>query len=144
MNRAFIDTNVLIYANDRRDLRKYEAARILVSKALRTRQAALSTQVLQEFAVNMLRLQADRAAIRRQIILFSTLRVVRVDVPLILIALDHAERHQINYWDASILAAAGQADCNILYTEDLNHGQTYGNVQAHNPFIGDDSQTTAL
>lgn len=44
-------------------------------------------------------------------------------------------RWQLSLWDAMIVAAAAQAGAPILYTEDLNHGQFYGSVQAINPFF---------
>lgn len=43
--------------------------------------------------------------------------------------------YQISYWDAAILAAAEELGCTKLYTEDLNHGQTYESVQVINPFV---------
>ena len=44
-------------------------------------------------------------------------------------------RYKISYWDAAILAAATELGCTTLYTEDLNHGQTYESVQVINPFV---------
>jgi predicted nucleic acid-binding protein len=41
---------------------------------------------------------------------------------------------QIQYWDAAILVAAMRLGARVLYTEDLNHGQTYGSVCVENPF----------
>ncbi len=41
---------------------------------------------------------------------------------------------QIQYWDAAILVAAMRLGARVLYTEDLNHGQTYGSVRVENPF----------
>ena len=43
-------------------------------------------------------------------------------------------RYQIDYWDASILAAAEHAQCSVLLSEDLNPGQLYANVRVENPF----------
>ncbi len=45
-----------------------------------------------------------------------------------------SERYKISYWDGAILAAAEQLGAPILYTEDLNDGQTYGSVTVINPF----------
>ena len=44
------------------------------------------------------------------------------------------ERFQISFWDALIIAAAQTVDASIIYSEDLNHGQKYGNVTVLNPF----------
>ena len=50
-------------------------------------------------------------------------------------SIEIARRYQISYWDAAIIAAAGELGATILYTEDLNHGQAYGTVTAINPFL---------
>jgi len=60
---------------------------------------------------------------------------VPVDPPLVKLGIAIAERYRINYWDGAILAAAEALGAEILYTEDLNHGQMYGSVRAENPFL---------
>jgi predicted nucleic acid-binding protein len=55
----------------------------------------------------------------------------------ILQAIAIARRHDISHWDGLILVAAEKAGLDIVYTEDLNHGQTYGRVRVCNPFIED-------
>lgn len=44
------------------------------------------------------------------------------------------ERFGLSFWDALILQAAQSSGAGTLYTEDLNHGQRYGSVEAINPF----------
>jgi predicted nucleic acid-binding protein len=58
-----------------------------------------------------------------------------VDVPLIKVAITISQRYRIHYWDAAILAAAERLGTEIVYTEDLNHGQNYGPVRVVNPFV---------
>lgn len=48
-----------------------------------------------------------------------------------------SERYRISYWDGAILAAAESLGAPVVYTEDLNDGQTYGEVRAVNPFLND-------
>ena len=60
---------------------------------------------------------------------------VPTDYPLVVAAVELSLRYRISYWDGAILAAAEALEASILYTEDLNHGQEYGSVRAHNPFI---------
>ena len=48
----------------------------------------------------------------------------------------NAINDQISNWDAAILAAAEQLGCLTVYSEDLSHGQAYGNVRVENPFLG--------
>ena len=58
-----------------------------------------------------------------------------IDSQVVAGGIENAERYQISYWDGAIIAAAERLGAKILYTEDLNHGQTYGSVKAINPFI---------
>jgi predicted nucleic acid-binding protein len=54
---------------------------------------------------------------------------------LIEIAIELSWRYRISYWDGAILAAAERLGAEIVYTEDLSHGQTYGPVRVVNPFL---------
>jgi len=51
-------------------------------------------------------------------------------------ALDVAGRYGFSIYDALILAAAGEAECDALYSEDLQHGQVVDGVRVINPFLG--------
>ena len=57
----------------------------------------------------------------------------------ILIGPDAGHRYRISFWDALIVAAARKAGASVLYSEDLNHGQTFGSVQVLNPFLESES-----
>jgi predicted nucleic acid-binding protein len=58
-----------------------------------------------------------------------------IDPSLIRTAIATSQRYLIAYWDGAILAAAERLGAEIVYTEDLNHGQRYGPVQVINPFL---------
>jgi predicted nucleic acid-binding protein len=60
---------------------------------------------------------------------------VAIDREPVIAAARVAERYQIHYWDSAIIVAAMRLGATILYTEYLNHGQTYGSVKAVNPFV---------
>ncbi len=60
---------------------------------------------------------------------------VAVDISLIRFAIEISQRYRINYWDGAILAAAERLGAEVVYTEDLNHGQSYGPVRVVNPFL---------
>ena len=134
----FVDTNILVYAHDRGSERKHRAAKELVTKLWQERSGVLSTQVLQEFYVNIRR-KAEHpvgtAVARRLIEDYLSWNVVVNDGVAVLKAMDFEKRYKISFWDALIVEAANAANVMILYTEDLNHGQTYGMVEACNPFI---------
>ena len=57
------------------------------------------------------------------------------DERTVLDAVDIADRFQISYFDAQIVAAAKRMQCKTIYTEDLSSGQDYGGVKALNPFL---------
>lgn len=67
---------------------------------------------------------------------FEHVPCVPTDFDLVRTAIAHALSFQIPYWDAAILAAAQELGATVLYTEDLNDGQTFGSVRVVNPFKG--------
>ncbi len=105
---------------------------------LRSRDLALSVQVLQEFywqathQQRVGRLTHDEA--RAHIGDFRRFPVHSLTLDVVDLALDLTEHYQIAYWDAAILAAATLGECDTVPTEDLSDGQTYGDVRVVNPF----------
>ena len=131
----FVDTNVLVYADDARDAVKQETARELLRRLLRERSGKLSLQVLQEFfAVATGKLGLAAVDARRRIEIFSHLDVVRLEVDDVLAAIDLHRLHQLSIWDALIVRAAVMSGCRTLYTEDLQHGRRFEGLQVVDPF----------
>ena len=60
---------------------------------------------------------------------------VSTDLSLVKTAIEISQRFSLDYWDSAILAAAERLGAEIVYTEDLNHGQSYGSVRVINPFL---------
>lgn len=133
--KFFFDTNILLYAYDNEAEIKRNLASTLVAEALSNpSHYALSVQVLQEFFVNFTRAgQSDETA-ATLIDDFSNWQIIDNTHDIFLSGLQARSRWQISLWDAMIVAAAEHSGAQILYTEDLNHGQHYGKVQAINPF----------
>ena len=46
-----------------------------------------------------------------------------------------SNRYRLSYWDGAILAAAKAAGCDVVYSEDMSHGQDYDGVRVVNPFF---------
>lgn len=136
--RAFFDTNLLIYLHDRRSPEKRRRAAEVFRKSLETRDVYLSTQVLQEFFVavthKLANLPAEQA--RSLVAEYAQLHVITVRPHHILEAIDLKGRYRISFWDGLILAAALSAEATVLYSEDFSHGQRYGGLRAENPFLG--------
>lgn len=134
----FVDTNILVYAHDRTSKLKNERARQLVRHLWTSRRGVISTQVLQEFYVTVRKKVSpplSREHARQVLEDFRSWRVIVNDEGSILEALDLEERFQISFWDALIVQAAIASGAEVLYSEDLNAGQTYGTVTVVNPFI---------
>jgi len=136
--KTFVDTNVLVYAEDLDAGEKHERSVRLVTELWRSGEGVVSIQVLQELFVTLTRkvkrpLSPARA--RRIVEQYLTWTVVDNDGPLLLAAIDLSSSSRISFWDAAVVHAARVSGCARLLTEDLNHGQTYGDVTVVNPFV---------
>ncbi len=135
--RAFVDTNVLVYAHDRGAGEKNARARELVKRLWRERIGVVSTQVLQELYVNVRRkASAPVSAPEARALVEDYLAwpLVVNDGATILQAVAIEERFGLSFWDALVVASAQEAGVEILWSEDLNDGQAYGSVVVRNPF----------
>lgn len=133
--RYFVDSNVLVYADDRSAGPKRERARELIREVMRTRKGVLSLQVLQEyFAVATRKLGISAAAARRRVELLGGLDVVILRVEDLLAAIDLHRLHGFSIWDALVVRAALNAGCRILYSEDFQEGRRIDGLQVVNPF----------
>jgi predicted nucleic acid-binding protein len=135
MGKSFIDTNVILYANDANAGAKRERAEAVIRKHIAAKTAVISTQVCMEYAsVAFSKLRQPPDAIEDQLDLLARLEVVQVDVPLVRAGFHLMAAHSLSFWDAVILAAAQSARCEVLLTEDLCHGRLYGAVRVVDPF----------
>ncbi len=133
---VFLDTNVLVYAVDSEatSTHKRRRGRDLILAG----NFGVSGQVLQEFYVVTTRKLArplPPAVATRWVARLSAAAFVPTDASLIKAAIEGSIRWQISYWDAAIVAAADALGARTLYSEDLSHGQVYGSVTVHNPFL---------
>ncbi len=134
MTKIFLDTNILVYANDQRDPHKQALATQAIVKCMGERSGVISTQVLQEYAsVALHKLHQDVDFIMRRLLQFEAMEVVQITPALIRRALEYRALHQIHFWDAAILAAAEVARCTRLWSEDFTPGATYGLLRVENP-----------
>jgi predicted nucleic acid-binding protein len=132
----FVDTNILMYAHDSTAGEKHLRAKALVEKLWDSRSGAVSTQVLQELAVNLRRTAKkplDAKATREIISDYLAWQVVVNGGDSILETLELEARYQLSFWDALVVHAAQVAGAEILYSEDLSDGQRYGTVRVKNP-----------
>jgi predicted nucleic acid-binding protein len=134
VTKIFLDTNILVYANDRRDREKQETATKVLTACIRERRGVISTQVLQEYAsVAIYKLHQDTETVIRRILQFESMEVVQLTPALIRRALELHARYGVHDWDASILAAAEAARCDRLWSEDFKPGVVLGTMRVENP-----------
>ncbi|MGB4137382.1 MAG: PIN domain-containing protein [Microbacterium sp.] len=136
--RAFLDTNVLVYAYEPDAGPRHEVAATLLDGLGRSRRATLSVQVMLEFHNTMTRRMRHVGytpdVARRLMQRFSrwpTHSPVAEDV-VAAVALSHEA--QLSIWDAMIVRSAQQMGCGVLWTEDLSHGQVIEGVEIRSPF----------
>jgi predicted nucleic acid-binding protein len=135
---CFIDTNILVYAYDRSAGEKHRLAVELLRHLWEDETGCLSLQVLQEFHVTVTRKIANPLDLQTAQLIVSDLSHWRLHTPEvrdILSAIDYQLNYQLSFWDALIVLSAARLGCQQLFTEDLNHGQSYSGVQVINPFL---------
>jgi predicted nucleic acid-binding protein len=135
---VFVDTNVLLYALDRADLKKQEAARAWRVELWKNRLGRISFQVLQEFYVNATQKWPQaRDEARAEAKDLLAWQPVTVDAAILERGWKLQDRYQLSFWDALIVAAARSIGCRYLLTEDLQAGQDLDGVLVINPFLTD-------
>ena len=135
MARAFLDTNVLVYADDVDSGAKRGKSQALVVAALANGDAVISTQVLQEYFVVATRKLAVPAEVaQKKVEVLSTLVAVTIHADHIVESIKLHRLYNLSFWDALIVHAARRAGCDCLMTEDLQAGQRIEGVAIVNPF----------
>jgi len=136
--RFFLDTNIFVYSFDRSSAAKSRRAAQLIREAVTTRKGIVSYQVVQEFFNLALRKFAQPMTVPEAEQYLSTvfrpLLAVQSSPALISEALRLIGRNRLSWYDALIVAAAIEGSCGILYSEDLQHGQQFGDLKVENPF----------
>jgi predicted nucleic acid-binding protein len=133
--RRFIDTNILVYADDAFDPRKQQLALELLVDLRARQEAVLSTQVLQEYFVTATRkLGLEAHFARQRVTQFGRFELIQPTLDMLLAAMDLQQNHSLSFWDALIVQTASAARCGVLYSEDMQAGARIGNVLIVNPF----------
>jgi len=130
-NRPFLDSNIILYAFKMDDPRNQTAARLLAVGA------TVGVQTLNEFvnvASRKLAMPWDRVFKALEAIRFLCPEPVPITVDIHDIALAISNRYGYGIYDALIVAAALQAECGTLYSEDMQHGQKIDGLTIRNPF----------
>lgn len=126
--KFFFDTDVLVYLFDADSPGKRKKARAIFGEHAEAGDILLSTQVLQEFYVSVTRKlarQLDSLVAAQAVSSFAELPLVQIDATLILSAIHRSQTNKLSFWDALIVQAAIEGDASTLYSEDMQHGQTF-------------------
>ena len=138
---VFVDTNVIVYRFDTTDPRKQLRAADWFTLLWNRRSGRVSFQVLQEtYAVLTRKLKPTMAAADAQRIVrgLAAWQPVMLELRILERAWLLQERHLLSWWDALIVAAAQACGCNILLTEDMQHGYVFDGVRVVDPFASPD------
>ena len=134
--RRFFDTNVLVYAHDAQHVGKRDLSRSLVAAALDEDGFVVSTQVLAEFYATATRRRLLVSAEALDLVLlWSGHEIVAQTPDLIVRGIELHREHSLSFRDALIVQAALDARCDVLLSEDLQHGRRFGELTITNPFI---------
>jgi predicted nucleic acid-binding protein len=130
-----LDTNILAYGEGVNDAEKRDAVLELLDD-LPQGSTVIPVQVLGElFNVLVRKARKSRSEARDALLAWrDTFPTVETTPEVMLAAVDLATDHHFSIWDAVILAAASQAGCRLLLSEDLQDGFTWGGVTVVNPF----------
>ncbi len=132
---VFFDTNVLLYAEDRRNAAKKLAAEQWISGSWEQNRARCSSQVLHEFYANVTKkLGAAPEAARGLARMYREWEPVESGAEVVERAWYWMDEAQVSYWDGLILSAAERLGCSVLVSEDFQAGRIYGSVRVVNPF----------
>jgi predicted nucleic acid-binding protein len=130
-----LDTNVLAYAEDTNGAARKKAALDLVEK-LSPETTSIPVQALAElFSVLVRKAGRARASARDAVISWGdSFPLIETSPEVLLAATELSATHQLGWWDAIILAAAADAGCRLLLSEDFQEGFTWSGVTVANPF----------
>ena len=138
-DRFFLDTNIFAYSLDKSAPKKAMRAADLIRTAVETRRGIVSYQVVQEFLnVVLLKSTITMSHIDAEQYLetiFRPLLVVFPSLDLYAQALHLASRRRLPWYDSLIVASAIEGQCAVLFSEDFQNGQEFGNLRIENPFL---------
>ena len=140
-DKIMVDTNILLYAYDRREPVKQSKAFAVLDQLVKLRLGVLTPQVLGEFFVNAIHkidppMAVEEAYARIQNFLLAW-EVFDLTGPIVLEAVRGVQTYKMAYWDAQIWALARLNQITIIFTENFNTGSVIEGVRFVNPLAED-------
>ncbi len=137
--RFFLDTNIFVYSFDERSPTKSSRAAQLIREAIQTRRGIVSYQVVQEFFNIAFRKFAQPMGVAEAeqylATVFRPLLAIHSSQVLYSEAFRVKDRYGLAWYDALIVASATESESDILYSEDFQHAQEFGDLRVTNPFL---------
>jgi predicted nucleic acid-binding protein len=133
MSEFFLDTNICVYAFDNSEPNKREKAKSLLKKS-----ACLSSQIIIEtYLACSRKLKLPHTVCEENTrFLCDLCSLVQIDSAIFSLGLYIKSKYQFSFLDSVIVATALQADCAVLYSEDMQHNQVVeGKLKIINPFL---------
>ena len=133
IEKCFVDSNVWIYFLSDGDPAKTEQASAALTQA---QHKVVSWQVINEVCFTLARKKGmDESFVRKTIdLICESCEVVDFNVSLLEAASHLRAQHSISFWDSLIVAAALAAECDTLFSEDLQSRRRYGKMTVQNIF----------
>jgi predicted nucleic acid-binding protein len=138
IDKLFVDSNILIYAHDADAGAKRQRAAGTLRELWEMRSGRLSTQVLQEFYVNVtqkIKTPIPKPLARETVRNYAPWVQSLITPQTVVRASEIGETWRLSFWDSMILAAAEQSRAAQLLTEDLKHGDVIAGIRIVNPFL---------
>ncbi len=138
--KFFLDTNILIYTFDKTAPEKQDISKQLIESALNNK-GVISYQVVQEFMnIALRKFTPPMTNTQAQRYLADVLMPICSYYPIDNFykhGLDIQNRWRFSWYDSLIITAALESECDVLYSEDLQHGQKIETLTIYNPFMED-------
>lgn len=121
--KVMLDTNLWVYLYAQNAPDKQVKVQTIVTDKFES--IVLSTQILGELYHVLTRKNLADTAVAKEIVLemITTFPVVEIDTVKVVLALDLHARYGYSYWDSLVIATASLSDCEVIYSEDMQHGQ---------------------
>jgi len=122
-DKVFLDTNIVIYAYSEDEPKKQKIANDILEEYIS--QIIISNQVINELSNTLFRnFKLDADEVRAVVLeLNDNFPIVNFNLETQLKGIEIKEKYKLQFYDSMILATALENGCNIVYSEDMQHGQ---------------------
>jgi predicted nucleic acid-binding protein len=133
-NLICIDSNILIYAEGVNDIEREKAAKLCLN-ALNFDNICIPVQAMGELFRVLVRKGALKKSVAQSIVQqwYNVSRPLDTTATALMTAIDLVGDHNLQIWDAIILAVSCENGCRCLLSEDMQEGFTWRGVEIVNP-----------